>query len=292
METFDEQTIWFMIVLGLIACVLSAIVRIVFRVILPLIYRHVSEDQLPGILLAHKRRVQAWRAYRAPYKVRKHDRRQTWRNARVHDPEDDDDSCAVCESRAVDRLDVGVYKCRECGHVGGSGYADYAKRKLEDKLLSEPMHKRRAKARELLSDVGLSLSALEGHVDAALKFSAWDTSIVLNDSVADDVGQIEKRKQIYIIQEQILRVHDEIRRAGVLLDEDLSALEFDADTTFMLSERWDRWTKQTEEYIKRHEHVIHQHIEALAADVRLKKQQVARKRAELNARPARSGPQW
>ena len=284
----DDEMLW-IYALGVIAIALN----IVLKIVLPFIYWAVPEEKLPGVLLSLKRRRDRRYAANSEYSAARHERAREYYNEKwVHDPEDDDDSCAVCESRAVHLIEAGVYKCRECGHVGGSGYADYAKRKLEEKLMSEPMHKRRAKARDLLRDVGLSLSALEGNVDEALKFSKWDTNKMLDDSVLDDYGEIEKREQLYMIQEQLLRVHDELRRAGLLLGEDLSGLEIDADTTFMLSEIRDRWTKQTSGYVRRHEHAIQECIEALAADVRQKKQLIARKRAEVGARPASRGPQW
>jgi len=214
-----------------------------------------------------------------------HAKRQERRNARVFDAEADDTACAACESTHLEFIDEGVYRCKDCGHTGGTRYPEWFKRKEREKIMVQSPQKRRRAAAGILRDVSLALTSLEGDIDIALEGSRLDTNILLDDTVLDHHGQDVKREAVYDIQEQLGRINHEVESAGLLLNEDLTELKVSADTTFMLSELYDRWTKHDSDYVRRHERVIEGHIEQLAFDVKSAKMAIMRKVGELSKGP-------
>ena len=67
-----------------------------------------------------------------------------------YDPYVGDDECAACGSVVVDLVEPGVYSCRECGHMGGSQYPEYARRKADERLVQGSPEQKLARARGLL----------------------------------------------------------------------------------------------------------------------------------------------
>ncbi len=209
-------------------------------------------------------------------------RQQEWHNRRVHETQADDDACAACDSALIEMLELGVYRCTECGHTGGSRYPEWYAQKTRDQQTQWSPQKRRATAAALLRDVTLTLTSLEGDIEAALRASKLDTHRILDDTVLDDFGEADKRDALYRVQELVGRINEDVRRAGSLLGEDLTRLELATDTTFLLSEVRDTWTKQTSAYVPRHEHAIEEEIRTLGSDVRALRLNLARKVSEIS----------
>lgn len=209
-------------------------------------------------------------------------RQQERHNRRVHETQADDDACAACDSAIIEMLALGVYRCTECGHTGGSRYSEWYAQKTRDKQMQWSPQRRRSTAAALLRDVALTLTSLEGDIEAALRASKLDTNRILDDTVLDDFGEADKRDALYRVQEIVGRINEDIRGAGNLLGEDLTRLELATDTTFLLSEVRDTWTKQTSAYVQRHEHAIEEEIQTLGSDARALRLTLARKITEIS----------
>jgi|GEM_PF-7033009 len=212
------------------------------------------------------------------------EKKRAMHNARVHDPGQVSDSiCAACDSKFTEPIAEGVYRCRRCDYTGGPGYADYAATKQAAALQSKPMEERIEAASSILQDTLLSMTALEGNIEAAVSASKLDVSKLAGFGDIDDIGEAEKRQELYEIQEELTRINGNIELAARTLGEDLSALMFDIDMSFMLSERRDRWTKQERGYTRKHEQEIHKEIIAMSDDFQHAKRKLKRKVAELGS---------
>ena len=274
-------------------CVILWVVVQLNRTLVPFILEHVPEDRLPGFFLWLKKRRDARPVRSHAHSARSYERQREWHNSRVFEADAvEDDRCAACDSRVVERIEEGVYRCTECGHTGGTRYPEWFARKQREEAMSQSPERRQASAVGLLRDASLALTALEGNIDHALEMSRLDTSRALDDSILDDHGEAEKIHELYEIQEEIGKINNEIRQAGLLLDRDLSFLEVDADTTFMLGEDRNRWTRQEAEYVHRHERAVHERIEELALDVVAIKRAIARVISEIVSTPTPSSAPW
>ena len=202
-----------------------------------------------------------------------------------------EDVCIACDSRDVTKVADGVYRCNDCEYTGGPGYQAYSLAKQVEALQSKPLAERRKAAASLLSDTTLLMTALEGNIEAAISWSKLDVSKIA-DAVADmdDVGEAEKRRELYEIQEEILRINGNIEQAGKMLDEDLSDLFFEPDMEFMLSEVRAQRLRSTHRRGYRLEQKIHNEIIAMRDDLQHAKQRIRKKTAEVRSANRRPSP--
>lgn len=99
---------------------------------------------------------------------------RTGRALRSGAAQGDDERCWICGKSDVREVEADVFRCPACGTFQGVNADDYLARQRRAALFALPADERRERARTLLDETKLALSAASGELEHVLSLSRTD----------------------------------------------------------------------------------------------------------------------